>query len=573
MSDNTEVRIPDIGDFSDVDVIEIHIAAGDDVATDDPLITLETDKAALDIPSPVAGRITEMLVSVGDKVSEGTVVAQIAVAAEGASEAAVPSQDDVQMGDADQEAALVVMGSGPGGYTGAFRAADLGMDVVLIERWPVLGGVCLNVGCIPSKALLHAAKVIDEAESMAQHGIVFGQPEIDIEKLRDWKNSVVSRLTKGLAGLAKSRKVKTVQGTARFVSGNTLEVQTEDGSQLIGFRQCIIAAGSEPVMLPDLPDDPRIIDSTGALELDDLPDRLLVVGGGIIGLEMACVYDALGVKVSVVELLPALIPGCDKDLVRPLQKRIAGRYENIMLGVSVSKMEATDDGIRVSFEGDKAPEPILYGKVLVAVGRRPNGDRIGAENAGVVVDDRHYIPVDKQMRTNVPHIFAIGDIVGQPMLAHKASNEGKVAAEVVAGRKSVFDARVIPSVAYTDPEVAWVGLTEEQARADGVEYEKGQFPWAASGRALSIGREEGFTKLLFDPKTHRLLGAGIVGVNAGELIAEAGLAIEMGADAEDIGLTIHAHPTLSESIAMAAEAVEGTLTELYLPGKKDKPAN
>jgi dihydrolipoamide dehydrogenase len=573
MSDNTEVRIPDIGDFSDVDVIEIHIAAGDDVATDDPLITLETDKAALDIPSPVAGRITEMLVSVGDKVSEGTVVAQIAVAAEGASEAAVPSQDDVQMGDADQQAALVVMGSGPGGYTAAFRAADLGMDVVLIERWPVLGGVCLNVGCIPSKALLHAAKVIDEAESMAQHGIVFGQPEIDIEKLRDWKNSVVSRLTKGLAGLAKSRKVKTVQGTARFVSGNTLEVQTEDGSQLIGFRQCIIAAGSEPVMLPDLPDDPRIIDSTGALELDDLPDRLLVVGGGIIGLEMACVYDALGVKVSVVELLPALIPGCDKDLVRPLQKRIAGRYENIMLGVSVSKMEATDDGIRVSFEGDKAPEPILYGKVLVAVGRRPNGDRIGAENAGVVVDDRHYIPVDKQMRTNVPHIFAIGDIVGQPMLAHKASNEGKVAAEVAAGRKSVFDARVIPSVAYTDPEVAWVGLTEEQARADGVEYEKGQFPWAASGRALSIGREEGFTKLLFDPKTHRLLGAGIVGVNAGELIAEAGLAIEMGADAEDIGLTIHAHPTLSESIAMAAEAVEGTLTELYLPGKKDKPAN
>jgi dihydrolipoamide dehydrogenase len=573
MSDNTEVRIPDIGDFSDVDVIEVHIAAGDDVATDDPLITLETDKAAMDIPSPVAGRVTEMLVSVGDKVSEGTVVAQIAVAAEGASETAVPSQDDVQTGDADQQAALVVMGSGPGGYTAAFRAADLGMDVVLIERWPVLGGVCLNVGCIPSKALLHAARVIDEAESMAQHGIVFGQPEIDIEKLRDWKNSVVSRLTKGLAGLAKSRKVKTVQGTARFVSGNTLEVRTEDGSQLIGFRQCIIAAGSEPVMLPDLPDDPRIIDSTGALELDGLPDRLLVVGGGIIGLEMACVYDALGVKVSVVELLPALMPGCDKDLVRPLQKRIAGRYENIMLGVSVSKMEATDDGIRVSFEGDKAPEPILYGKVLVAVGRRPNGDRIGAENAGVVVDDRHYIPVDKQMRTNVPHIFAIGDIVGQPMLAHKASNEGKVAAEVAAGRKSVFDARVIPSVAYTDPEVAWVGLTEEQARADGVEYEKGQFPWAASGRALSIGREEGFTKLLFDPKTHRLLGAGIVGVNAGELIAEAGLAIEMGADAEDIGLTIHAHPTLSESIAMAAEAVEGTLTELYLPGKKDKPAN
>ena len=444
------------------------------------------------------------------------------------------------------------------------------MDVVLIERWPMLGGVCLNVGCIPSKALLHAAKVIDEAESMAQHGIDFGEPKIDPDKLRAWKDSVVGRLTKGLAGLARSRSVRVVRGEAQFISANTLEVRSGDASQQINFRQCIIAAGSEPVMLPNLPKDPRIMDSTGALQLDELPESMLVVGGGIIGLEMACVYDALGVKVSVVELLPALMTGCDKDLVRPLQKRIAGRYEDIMLGVSVAKMESRDDGILVSFEGEKAPQPRLYGKVLVAVGRRPNGDRIGAASAGVMVDDRHFIPVDKQMRTNVPHVFAIGDIVGQPMLAHKASNEGKIAAEVAAGGKSVFDARVIPSVAYTDPEVAWVGLTEEQAKANGIAYEKGQFPWAASGRALCVGREEGFTKLLFDPQSHRLLGAGIVGVNAGELIAEAGLAIEMGSDATDIGLTIHAHPTLSESISMAAEAYEGTLTELYLPRKKSK---
>jgi dihydrolipoamide dehydrogenase len=582
MSDKTEVSVPDIGDFSDVDVIEVHVTVGDNVGEEDPLITLETDKAAMDIPSPVAGRVAGILVSVGDKVSEGTVIAQIEVATESAGESSSQAVEQAAVAaspagkaaaDADLKAELVVLGSGPGGYTAAFRAADLGMDVLLIERWPMLGGVCLNVGCIPSKALLHAAKVIDEAESMSQHGIVFGAPEIDLDKLRDWKNSVVGKLTKGLAGLAKSRKVRVVQGTARFVSDHALEIHTDDGSQVIGFQQCIIAAGSEPVMLPNLPDDPGIIDSTGALELDDLPERMLVVGGGIIGLEMACVYDALGVKVSVVELLPALMTGCDKDLVRPLQKRIAKRYEDIILGVSVSRMEAQDDGIRVSFEGENAPEPKLYGKVLVAVGRRPNGDRLGAEEAGVVVDDRNFIPVDKQMRTNVPHIFAIGDIVGQPMLAHKASHEGKVAAEVAAGEKSVFDARVIPSVAYTDPEVAWVGLTEEQARADGIEYEKGQFPWAASGRALSVGRDEGFTKLLFDPETKRILGAGIVGVNAGELIAEAGLAIEMGADAADIGLTIHAHPTLSESIAMAAEAFEGTLTELYLPGKKDKRAN
>jgi dihydrolipoamide dehydrogenase len=579
MSNHKEVSVPDIGDFKDVDVIEVHVAVGDVVAVEDSLITLETDKAAMDVPSPVAGTVAALTISAGDKVSKGTVIARIddeaativpASTDEQVAATDTASEDGRKSGDVDQKTELVVLGSGPGGYTAAFRAADLGMDVVLIERWPMLGGVCLNVGCIPSKALLHAAKVIDEAESMAQHGIDFGEPKIDPDKLRAWKDNVVGRLTKGLAGLAKSRSVRVVRGEAQFISANTLEVRSGDVSQQVNFRQCIIAAGSEPVMLPNLPKDPRIIDSTGALQLDELPESLLVVGGGIIGLEMACVYDALGVKVSVVELLPALMTGCDKDLVRPLQKRIAGRYEDIMLGVSVAKMESRDDGILVSFEGEKAPQPRLYGKVLVAVGRRPNGDRIGAASAGVMVDDRHFIPVDKQMRTNVPHIFAIGDIVGQPMLAHKASNEGKIAAEVAAGGKSVFDARVIPSVAYTDPEVAWVGLTEEQAKADGIAYEKGQFPWAASGRALSVGREEGFTKLLFDPQSHRLLGAGIVGVNAGELIAEAGLAIEMGSDATDIGLTIHAHPTLSESISMAAEAYEGTLTELYLPRKKSK---
>jgi dihydrolipoamide dehydrogenase len=581
MSDKTQVSVPNIGDFSDVEIIEVHVKPGDEVSCEDSLITLETDKAAMDVPSPVAGRISDVLIAVGDKVSEGTVI--VTIATTGTTDHIAPdsnkdsgaavsaAQEPAAAGDTDQAVELVVVGAGPGGYTAAFRAADLGMDVVLVERWPMLGGVCLNVGCIPSKALLHAARVIDEAESMGPHGIVFGKPEIDLDKLRGWKDSVVGRLTKGLAGLAKSRKVRVVTGSARFLSANTLEVQGEGDTQVFGFQKCIIAAGSEPVMLPNLPDDPRIMDSTGALELDDLPDRLLVVGGGIIGLEMACVYDALGVAVSVVELLPELMTGCDKDLVRPLKKRISKRYEEILLGVSVSKMEATSDGIRVSFSGEKAPEPQVYGKVLVAVGRRSNGDRIGVENAGISIGEHHFIAVDKQMRTNVPHIFAIGDIVGQPMLAHKASAEGKVAAEVAAGGKSVFDARVIPSVAYTDPEVAWVGLTEEQAKADGTEFEKGQFPWAASGRALSVGREEGFTKLLFDPQTHRLLGAGIVGVNAGELIAEAGLAIEMGSDAADIGLTIHAHPTLSESIAMAAEAYEGTLTELYLPKKKGKP--
>ena len=590
MSDTTQIKVPDIGDFKDVDVIEVHVKPGDEVAAEDPLITLETDKASMDVPSPAAGRIDKLLVAVGDKVSEGSVIAALsagegtqrspAEAAEstggnagaGAATkpAAMPAPPAAEFGgNADMQAQLVVLGAGPGGYTAAFRAADLGLKVILVERYPTLGGVCLNVGCIPSKALLHAAKVIDEAESMSPHGIEFGPPKIDVDKLRDWKASVVGRLTKGLGGLAKSRKVRVVHGRASFISDHHLQVEGDEGSEVIAFEQCIIAAGSQPFMLPDLPDDPRIVDSTGALELDGLPKRMLVVGGGIIGLEMACVYDALGAKVSVVELTKTLMPGCDKDLVRPLQKRIAKRYQAIMLGTAVTGMKAMKSGIKVSFEGDQAPDkPQIYDKVLVAVGRTPNGKRIGAEQAGVVVDERGYIAVDKQMRTNVPHIYAIGDIVGQPMLAHKASHEAKVAAETAAGHKVAFDARVIPSVAYTDPEVAWVGLTEEQARAEGTTFAVGKFPWAASGRSLAIGRDEGFTKLLFDPDTDRVLGAGIVGTNAGDLIAEAGLAIEMGCEAADIGLTIHPHPTLSESVAMAAEAFEGTLTELYIPKRK-----
>jgi dihydrolipoamide dehydrogenase len=460
---------------------------------------------------------------------------------------------------------LLVLGAGPGGYAAAFRAADLGMQVTLVERWPTLGGVCLNVGCIPSKALLHAAKVIEDAESMAGQGIVFGAPEIDLAKLRGWKAGVVKKLTGGLKLLAKQRKVEVVQGVGKFVGPKEVAVVGAAGSQRIQFEQCIIAAGSESVRLPGLPDDPRIIDSSGALELPEFSGGLLIVGGGIIGLEMACVYDALGSKVSVVELTAQLMPGCDPDLVRPLEKRIRARYEQILLGVKVTKIEAQADGLRVTFEGEKAPQPQVFGCVLVAVGRTPNGKLINAEAAGVKVSERGFIPVDKQMRTNVPHIFAIGDIASQPMLAHKATHEGKTAAEVAAGQKHSFDARAIPSVAYTDPEIAWVGLTETEAKAKNVAYKKAAFPWAASGRSLSIGREEGFTKLLFDPDTHRVLGGGIVGTNAGELISEVALAVEMGSDAADIGLTIHPHPTLSETIAFTAEAFEGTLTDLYMP--------
>ncbi len=459
---------------------------------------------------------------------------------------------------------LLVIGSGPGGYTAAFRAADLGLEVTMVERYDVIGGVCLNVGCIPSKALLHAAKVIDEAEAMAEHGVTFGKPSIDALKLRGWKNEVVGKLTGGLIQLAKQRKVEIVHGVAKFESANSVRV----GDDIIEFEKCIIAAGSQPVMLPGLPDDPRIIDSTGALELDPLPNRMLVVGGGIIGLEMACVYNALGVEVSVVELTDSLMPGTDKDLLRPFLKIVEPRYEAIMTGTKVTGMRATVPGIEVSFEGDKAPEIGVYDRVLVAVGRRANGDKIDADKAGVEVNERGVINVDKQMRTNVEHIFAIGDLVPGPMLAHKATHEGKVAAEVAAGERSAFDARTIPSVAYTDPEIAWVGVTETEAKERGIKIEKTKIPWAASGRALSLGRPEGFTKLIWDKETERVIGGAIVGPNAGDLIAEVGLAVEMGADAADIGMTIHPHPTLSETVAFAAEAYEGTLTDLYMPKRK-----
>jgi len=469
------------------------------------------------------------------------------------------------VGDTILSAKLVVIGAGPGGYTAAFRAADLGLDVILVERSPVLGGVCLNVGCIPSKALLHAAKVIDEAAAMADHGVIFGKPKIDAEKLREWKDEIIGKMTGGLATMAKQRKVHVVQGEAKFESANRLRL---DNGDTIDFENCIIAAGSEPAVLPGLPDDPRIIDSTGALELAPLPKRLLVVGGGIIGLEMACVYSALGIDVSVVELTDSLMPETDPDLLRPFMKIVRKRYEAILVSTKVTGMRATVPGIEVSFEGDKAPSIGVYDRVLVAVGRRANGGTLDAEQAGVKVDPRGIIAVDKQLRTNVPHIFAIGDLAGGPMLAHKATHEAKVAAEVIAGEKSYFDARSIPSVAYTDPEIAWVGLTEIEAKAQGIDYEKTQFPWAASGRALSIARPEGFTKLLFDKKTNRVLGGAIVGPNAGDLISEICLAIEMGADASDISLTIHPHPTLSETVAFASEAYEGTLTDLYIPKKR-----
>ncbi|MEL6301051.1 MAG: dihydrolipoyl dehydrogenase [Pseudomonadota bacterium] len=473
------------------------------------------------------------------------------------------------MADSETTFDLAVLGSGPGGYTAAFRAADLGLNVALIERWPSLGGVCLNVGCIPSKALLHAAKVIDEAEEMSAHGISFGTPSIETDKLNHWKQSVVNRLTGGLTQLAKQRKVTVIQGTGKFIDAHNLNVVDESGAEtMVGFNQCVIAAGSEPIMLPGLPDDPRIVDSTGALEIDPMPDSLLIVGGGIIGLELGSVYAALGSKVTVVELTDQLMPGADPDLVRPLTKRFKSRFADILLGTKVTGMTSETDGIRVSFEGKADIDSALFDRVLVAVGRRPNGAAIAAEAAGVHVDERGFVPVDKRMRTNVDHIFAIGDIVGQPMLAHKATHEAKVAAEVAAGHKSAFDARVIPSVAYTDPEIAWVGLTELDAKRDGIAYEKGQFPWAASGRSLAMARDEGFTKVLFDPTDGRVLGGGIVGPNAGDLIAEVAFAVEMGADAADIGLTIHPHPTLSETVAMAAEAFEGTLTDLYMPKRR-----
>jgi dihydrolipoamide dehydrogenase len=576
VSDLVELRVPDLGDFHDVEVIDVLVKPGDRVEAETPLITLETDKATMDVPSTTAGVVHQVAVTRGDRVSKGSLVltlsASTAAGVPAEPPASTPAAEEraprVVAGEpgADIEVALVVLGAGPGGYTAAFRAADLGLEVLLVDRWPRLGGVCLNVGCIPSKALLHAAKVLEDVESMAENGLMFGDPSIDIGLLRQWKNRIVGKLTAGLATLAKQRKVQVLRGTGRFASPTRMEVVEPDGTvRVVAFRQCIVAAGSEPASIPGLPADPRIIDSTGALELSELPGSMLVIGGGIIGLEMACVYDGLGSKVSVVELTPGLMPGCDPDLVRPLQKRISSRYERVMTGTRVAGIESLDEGLRVSFEGGNSPPPALYDRVLVAVGRVPNGRQINAAAAGITVDARGYIPVDRQMRTAVPHIFAIGDITGQPMLAHKATHEGKVAAEVAAGQKSSFDARVIPSVAYTDPEIAWVGVTETQAKEEGRKLGKGAFPWMASGRSLALNRDDGFTKLLFDPQTHRVVGGGIVGTNAGDLISEIALAIELGADAADVGLTIHPHPTLSETVAFAAEAFEGTLTDLYVP--------
>jgi dihydrolipoyl dehydrogenase len=570
--DVIEVTVPDLGDFADVPVIEVHIGPGDAVAAEDPLITLESDKATMDIPAPVAGIVAAVRVSVGDRVSAGHLIANLRtgetpepeVSPEPAA-AAIPAGSVQARGDVAAE--VLVLGAGPGGYTAAFRAADLGQTVVLVDSGPTLGGVCLNVGCIPSKALLHAAKVIAETKEMSEHGLVFGAPAVDVDKLRDWKDGVVGRLTGGLAGLARQRKVTTIRGYGRFTSPRRLEVERAEGGVItVDFEQAIVAAGSEPLTLPFIPQsDPRVIDSTGALELGGVPDRLLILGGGIIGLEMATVYHELGAKVTIAELMDQLIPGADKDLISPLAKRVTRQYENIYLKTRVTDVQARPEGLLVSFDGPKAPATDTFDRMLVAVGRSPNGNLIGAENAGITVDDHGFIPVDKQLRTNVPHIFAIGDIIGQPMLAHKAMHEGKVAAEVTAGKNSFFDARVIASVAYTDPEVAWAGITENEARAAGVKYGKGVFPWAASGRSLTLGRSEGLTKVLFDEVTGRLIGCGIVGPSAGDLISEAALAIEMGADAADISLTVHPHPTLSETVGLAAEAFEGTITDLYLP--------
>jgi len=592
-----ELKVPDIG--GSAAVIEFLVKEGDTVAVNQGLLTLESDKATMEVPASAGGLLKQWKVKLGDTLNEADVIALLESASDqsvGAplaapttaapAAAAPPAAASVQTatgaqpaaplqaapapsGDADHRCQLVVIGSGPGGYTAAFRAADLGMDVILVERYAELGGVCLNVGCIPSKALLHAANVIEEARHAADYGIAFGEAKIDLDKLRAHKEKTVGTLNKGIAGMAKQRKVRTLTGTAEFASANRLSVNTAQGVETVDFAQCIIAAGSQPVKLPAFPwDDPRVMDSTDALMLQDVPKRLLVVGGGIIGLEMACVYSALGSAVTVVEFMDQLMPGADPDLVKPLQALLRKRGVAIHTACKVLKVTAGKKALSAEFEGASIPEGTDYDRVLVSVGRSPNGGKLKAENAGVQVSERGFIAVDRQMRTNVPHIFAIGDLVGQPMLAHKATHEAKVAAEVAAGHKREWVARVIPSVAYTDPEIAWVGLTETEAKAKGIAYELGKFPWAASGRAIGIGRTEGFTKLLFDPATHRILGGGIVGAHAGDLIAEIALAIEMGCEAGDIGHTIHPHPTLSETVAMAAEVFDGSITDLYLPKKK-----
>ncbi|MGA1512930.1 MAG: dihydrolipoyl dehydrogenase [Methylophilaceae bacterium] len=569
--------IPDIGNFDTVEVIEIHVNPGDSIKKDDSLITLESEKASMDIPSTVEGVVEKILLKVGDKVSKGDNILSFksASSSQGESKKINTNTDDAlktatnkpeTTTDLQDAYDLVVLGSGPGGYTAAFRAADLGLKVALVEKFSNIGGVCLNVGCIPSKALLHMAKVITEAEDASHHGITFGKPHIDLDKLRTWKNDdVVGKLTGGLTQMAQQRGVTVIQGYGKFLNEHTFVIEDQNQKTTnISFKSAIIAAGSKPIVIPNTPNHPNIIDSTGALEFKDIPQRMLIIGGGIIGLEMGTVYDALGTKITVVELADGLMQGCDRDLVRPLQKRMEKRFEHIFLQTKVVKMTADGDLIKVTFEGKDGTFEDTFNKVLVSVGRIPNGKLIDAEKAGVSVDDRGFIAVDKQFKTNIPHIYAIGDIIGQPMLAHKATHEAKIAAEVIAGEKVEYQANVIPSVAYTDPEVAWVGVTETSAKADNMEIEKAVFPWAASGRALSNNRTEGLTKLIFDKNTKRLIGAGITGVNAGELIAEACLAIEMGADAQDIGLTIHPHPTLSESIAMASEVHEGTITDLFI---------
>ena len=604
MTNTVEVKVPDIGDFDNIPVIEILVAVGDTVAKDQGLVTLESDKATMEVPSSAAGEVKEILVKLGDGVSEGSVIAIVEAAEssasllpsgegarradEGAHKASVAEMREAEPSPAaaqrplpggevrtatgrkaDIECRMLVLGAGPGGYTAAFRSADLGLDTVLVERYASLGGVCLNVGCIPSKALLHAAAVIDEAAHAKDYGIDFGAPKIGLDALRGYKEKVVGQLTKGLSGMAKQRKVRVVQGSGTFVSPNEIEVRGDAGTQLIRFEQCIIAAGSQPVKLPAFPwDDARVMDSTDALELKDIPKTLLVVGGGIIGLEMATVYRALGSAVTVVEFMDQIMPGADTDLIKPLADRLKKQGVAIHLKTKVTEAKATDAGIVCGFDGASIPANDTYDRVLVAVGRTPNGNKLDAGKAGVAVSERGFINVDRQMRTNVPHIFAIGDLVGQPMLAHKATHEGKLAAEVAAGEKKEWVARVIPSVAYTDPEIAWVGITETEAKAKGLKIGVGKFPWAASGRAIGIGRTEGFTKLIFDEASHRIVGGGIVGVHAGDLIAEVGLAIEMGCEVADIGHTIHPHPTLSESVGMAAEVFDGTITDLYIPKKK-----
>ncbi len=601
-----EVKVPNIGDFKEVEVIEVMVKPGDTIKVDQSLITVESDKASMEIPASHAGVVKELKVNVGDKVAEGTLLLVLeesaaaptaaavsppatagspaptsntesyapAAPAPAAAKAATPAPNaGSYAGKVDVECEMMVLGAGPGGYSAAFRSADLGMDTVLIERYPTLGGVCLNVGCIPSKALLHVAAMIDEAASMAKHGVTFAQPSVDIDGLRAYKDKVVGKMTGGLSGMAKARKVNVVQGVGQFVSPNHIEVTAGDGSKkVIGFKKAIIAAGSSVVKLPFVPEDPRIVDSTGALELRGIPKKMLVIGGGIIGLEMAHVYSTLGARIDVVEMMDGLMQGPDRDMVKVWQKFNEHRFDKIMTKTKTVGVEALAEGIKVTFEaaeaGATAPEPQLYDMVLVAVGRSPNGGKIAADKAGVTVTERGFIPVDGQMRTNVPHIFAIGDLVGQPMLAHKAVHEAHVAAEAAHGEKSFFDVKVIPSVAYTDPEVAWVGITEEEAKAKGIKLEKGHFPWAASGRAVANGRDEGFTKLLFDAETHRIVGGGIVGTHAGDMIGEIALAIEMGADGVDIGKTIHPHPTLGESIGMAAEVYEGVCTDLPPPRKR-----